>query len=323
MISISRSDLDAAAQLVYAAFSPTPQTQYPLLSQRTGCEVWVKHENHTPLGAFKVRGGLVYVDWLRRTHPEVKGVVTATRGNHGQSVAFAARRAGLSATVFVPIGNSREKNAAMRALGAELIEHGHDFQAAFEASLAYAEANKAQHMPSYGPQLVAGVGTYSVELLTAHPDLKALYVPIGLGSGISGAIAARDALGAKTEIIGVVSEHAPAYALSFKSGKAISTESANTLADGVACRVPNASAVEYINAGAAEVITVSEEEIKAAMRAYYSDTHNIAEGAGAVPLAGLLKQRDQRRGQKVAVVLSGSNIDLDQYRTILGEGVSP
>ena len=319
MLSVTLSDLEAAAKLVYAAFPPTPQTQYPLLSQRAGCEVWVKHENHTPLGAFKVRGGLVYVDWLKRTHPDVRGVVTATRGNHGQSVAFAAHSANLSATIFVPIGNSREKNAAMQALGGKLVEYGHDFQAASEASVAYAKTNNLHHMPSYSPLLIAGVGTYSMELLRAHPDLKSLYVPIGLGSGISGAIAARDGLNLKTEIIGVVSEHAPAYALSFRSGQPTATDSANTMADGVACRVPNASAVEYICKGAADVITVSEDEIKAAMRVYYTDTHNIAEGAGAVPLAGLLKQRDLRRGQKVALVLSGSNIDLDQYRAVLGE----
>lgn len=319
MLTITPSDLESAAQLVYAAMPPTPQTYYPLLTQRAGCEVWVKHENHTPLGAFKVRGGLVYMDWLKRKHPEVRGVVTATRGNHGQSVAFAAHRNGLTATIFVPLGNSREKNAAMVALGGELVEHGHDFQAASEASQAYAQTHDLHHMPSYSPFLVAGVGTYSMELLRAHPDLKVIYVPIGLGSGISGAIAARDALNLKTDIIGVVSEHAPAYALSFHSGKPTATESANTLADGVACRVPNPSAVEFICAGAADVVTVSEDEIKAAMRAYFTDTHNIAEGAGAVPLAGLLKQRNLRRGQKVAVVLSGGNIDLNQYRAVLGE----
>ncbi len=319
MLTIKLADLESAAKLVYAAMPPTPQTQYPLLSARASCEVWVKHENHTPLGAFKVRGGLVYMDWLKREHPDVGGVVTATRGNHGQSVAFAARKNGLSATIFVPLGNSREKNAAMVALGGELMEHGHDFQAASEASMAYAQARGLHHMPSYSPFLVAGVATYSMELLRAHPDLMAIYVPIGLGSGISGAIAARDALHLKTEIIGVVSENAPAYALSFRSGLPTATESANTMADGVACRVPNPGAVEYICKGAADVITVSEAEIKTAMRAYYTDTHNLAEGAGAVPLAGLLKQRDLRQGQKVAVVLSGSNIDLDQYRAVLSE----
>ena len=314
---ITLDDLEHAAKLVYANFGPTPQIHYPLLSQLAGATVWVKHENHTPLGAFKVRGGLVYMDWLKREHAELRGVVTATRGNHGQSIAYAARAAGLSCTIFVPHGNSKEKNAAMRALGGELIEIGNDFQAALEASIAYAEARQLHRVPSFHPLLVAGVGTYGLELLRAQPDLKAVYVPIGLGSGICGVISARDALGLKTEVVGVVASGAPAYALSFKAGVPVNTESVNTMADGVATRVPSPDAFAIIKRGASDVISVSEDEIGAAMRAYYSCAHNVAEGAGAAPLAGLLQQRARWRGASVAAVLSGSNIDMDTYQQVL------
>jgi threonine dehydratase len=314
---ISAEELEHAAQLVYAAFQPTPQHHYPLLSARAGCEVWVKHENQTPLGAFKVRGGLVYMDWLKRAHPEIRGVVTATRGNHGQSIAFAARNAGLRAVIFVPRGNSKEKNAAMRALGGELIEAGDDFQSAMEASMAYATEHDMHRVPSFHPLLVAGVGTYSIELLRAHSDLSAVYVPIGLGSGICGMISARNALGLKTEIVGVVAAGAPAYALSFKAGKPVATDSVNTIADGVANRVPSPEAFEVIMHGAADVIAVNDDEITAAMRAYYTDTHNIAEGAGAVALAALLQQRARWTGRKAAVVLTGGNVDVDVYRRVL------
>ncbi|MHA1570012.1 MAG: threonine dehydratase, partial [Alphaproteobacteria bacterium] len=236
--------LREAAELVHSAVPPTPQHCWPLLSERAGAEVWVKHENHTPIGAFKVRGGLVYTDDLRRTQPNVEGVVAATRGNHGQSVAFAARRFGLMATLVVPHGNSSEKNAAMRAFGGELIEHGHDFQAALEHAEALAGERGLHMFPSYHPLLTRGVASYALEFFDAVGDLDAIYVPIGLGSGISGVIAARDALGMATEVIGVVAENAPTYALSFKSGQPVSTNSADTMADGVACRVPVAMAVD-------------------------------------------------------------------------------
>ena len=306
-----------AAELVHSIVPPTPQHCWPLLSERAGAEVWVKHENHTPIGAFKVRGGLVYTDDLRRTQPDVEGVVAATRGNHGQSVAFAARRSGLDATLVVPRGNSSEKNAAMRAFGGELVEHGHDFQAALEHAEALA-AERGLHMfPSYHPLLVRGVASYALEFFETAGDLDAIYVPIGLGSGISGVIAARDALGMATEVIGVVAENAPTYALSFKSGRPVSTNSADTMADGVACRVPVAMAVGIINKGASRVLTVSEADIMAAMRHYYTDTHNIAEGAGAAPLAALLDEREAMRGKRVGLVLSGGNIDIDLYGRIL------
>ncbi len=309
---ITLAELERAATLVYAVFPPTPQVEYPLLSARAGCQVIVKHENHTPVGAFKVRGGIVYMDWLRHTYPEVKGVCTATRGNHGQSIALAARAAGLTATIFVPRGNSVEKNAAMRALGGELIEAGDDFQAAMEASVAYAAERGLHRVPSFHDALVAGVGTYSLELFRAHPDLHALYVPIGLGSGICGALAARAALGLNTRIIGVVAEAAPAYALSFKARHPVEAP-VSTFADGVACRRPDPAALQAILDGVSDVISVSEEAIADAMRYYFTDTHNLAEGAAGVALAGLLSQREQLRGKKAGVVLCGGNIDLQLY----------
>ena len=299
----------------------TPQYAWPLLSARAGAEVWVKHENHTPIGAFKLRGGLVYMDALKRERPEVTSVIAATRGNHGQSIAYAAARAGLACVLAIPEGNSVEKNAAMEAWGAELVVAGHDFQAALEYARERAAGEGLHFVESFDPRLVAGVASYSLELFEAVPDLDAVYVPIGLGSGICGAIAARDALGRKTEVIGVTSTEAPCYALSFKTGEPVSTNSADTFADGMACRVPVAAAVAAINAGAERVVTVSEAEIKAAMRALYQDTHNLAEGAGAAATAALLQERDRMAGKTVGVILSGGNMDIDLYRSILAEEV--
>ena len=314
------SELEAAAALVHAVMPPTPQYCWPLLCRRAGTEIWVKHENHTPTGAFKVRGGLVYMRELKQEQPEVAGVIAATRGNHGQSVAFAAGRAGLAAVIVVPHGNSVEKNAAMRALGAELIEHGHDFQAAYEHAAALARERKLHRLPSFHPWLVLGVASYGLELFNAVPDLDTVYVPIGLGSGICGTIASRNALGLKTKIVGVVAENAAAYALSFAKRAPVSTNSADTIADGMACRVPDESALVTILAHAERVITVSEDEIKAAMRHYFTDTHNVAEGAGAAPLAALLKERDKVKGKRVALVLSGGNIDREKYTAVLNGG---
>ena len=295
----------------------TPQYCWPLLSQRAGAETWVKHENHTPVGAFKLRGGLVYMQALQRQQPEVAGVIAATRGNHGQSVAFAARRAGLAAVIVVPHGNSAEKNAAMRALGAELIEHGHDFQSAYEHAMGLAAARKLHALRSFHPWLVAGVGSYALELFRAVPDIDTVYVPIGLGSGICGTMAARDALGLKTRVVGVVAENAAAYALSFAQKAPVSTNSADTIADGMACRVPDGDALGFILEGAERVVTVSEAAIKAAMRHYFTDTHNLVEGAGAAPLAALLQERQRMAGKRVALILSGGNIDRPLYASVL------
>ena len=313
MISgLSRKELEAAAHLVHAVMPPTPQFAWPLLCERAGCELWVKHENHTATGAFKIRGGIVMLDHLKRANPKLPGVVSATRGNHGQSLAWAGRRHGLRTVIVVPHGNSRDKNAAMRAWGAELIEHGRDFDEAREHA---AKVAREQGLESIGPfhaELVAGVGSYALELFSAVPELDAVYVPIGCGSGISGLIAWRDALGLKTRIIGVVSENADCYARSFEAGKPVETASANTFADGMAVRVPVPAALEIIRAGAERIVRVTDDEVKAAVRHFYTDTHNLIEGAGAAPLAALLKDR-ARKGERVALIASGGNIDRDAY----------
>ncbi|NKC29445.1 threonine dehydratase [Falsiroseomonas selenitidurans] len=306
--------LEAAARLVHAVFPPTPQLAWPLLAQRTGAEVWVKHENHTPTGAFKVRGGLVFMERLKRERPQVPGIISATRGNHGQSLAFAGQRLGVRVTIVVPEGNSREKNAAMRAQGARLVEHGADFDAARAHAMARAAAEGLEFAPSFAPDLVRGVGTYALELFRGAPLLDALYVPIGLGSGICGCIMARDLLGLRTEIIGVQSTGADSYARSLAAGRVVETARAETKADGMATRVPDPAALAIIAKGAARIVTVTDEEVAAAIRAYWQDTHNLAEGAGAAPLAALLRERDRMAGRRVATILCGGNIDLDLFQ---------
>jgi len=314
---LSLADLEAASDLVHGVMPPTPAISWPLLCERASAEVWVKHENHTPLGAFKIRGGLTYMTDLKRREPKVAGVIAATRGNHGQSVAFAARRVGIPAVIVVPEGNSREKNAAMRALGATLIEHGHDFQSALEFAQGLAKERGLHAIPSFDRRLVAGVASYGLELFRAVPDLDTVYVPIGLGSGVCATMAARDALGLKTKVVGVVAERAPAYALSFAARKPVSTNSADTIADGVACRVPDPDALGLILKGADRIVTVSEEEIRAAMRHLFTDTHNLAEGAGAAALAGLLQEKTRMNGKRVAVIQTGGNIDRELYLSVL------
>jgi threonine dehydratase len=311
------SELDAAASIVYQSMPPTTQQRWPLLDRRCGADVWVKHENHTPVGAFKVRGGLVYMDDLFRSQPGVAGIVAATRGNHGQSVAFAAGRYGRAVAVVAPLGNSVEKNRAMRALGAELIERGHDFQAALEAAADIASERGWHFMPSFHPLLVRGVSSYSLELFRAVPDLDTLYVPVGLGSGICGAIAVRDALNLRTRIVGVVSTAAPAYARSIEAGQVISHEVTTRIADGIACRTPVADALEVIRAGAERIVLVSDDEVEEAMRAIYEDTHNVAEGAGACALAAVLQDRRRVAGRVVGVVLTGANVDSRLFAPIL------
>lgn len=311
--------LETAAAFVHKVVPPTPQYCWPLLSRRVGAELWVKHENHTPIGAFKIRGGLVYLDELRRADPAVRGVVTATTGNHGQSIALAATRLGIDATIVAPHGNSVEKNRAMVAFGARLVEAGHDFQAAYEFALDLAEREKLHFIQSYHALLVRGVASYGLELFRAVADLDVVYVPIGLGSGISGVIAAREALAVKVDIVGVVAESAPTYALSFAAGRPVSTNSADTMAGGLAVRVPNPEALDIVRRGAARIVTVSEEEIRRAMRILFTDTHNVAEGAGAAPLAAALKERDRLAGKRVAVIQSGGNIDRALFAEVLAE----
>jgi len=311
------SHLEEIAGRVRAHLQPTAQIAWPLLARRVGAEIWVKHENHNPTGAFKIRGGLNYLSGLRAREPKAAGVVAATRGNHGQSIAYAAAAHGYEAVIVIPHGNSVEKNRAMRAYGATLVEHGHDFQAAFEHAHALAAERRLHFVPSYDERLIEGVASYGLELFRAVPDLDVVYVPIGLGSGIAGVIGARDALGLSTPVVGVVAANAPAYALSFARGEPVATNSADTFADGVACRVPVEAAVDLICRRAERVVQVEEAEIEAAMRWYYADTHNLAEGAGAAALAAAYKERDRIAGQRVAVVLSGGNIDRDVYRAIL------
>ena len=314
----SLAELEAAAALIRPHVPPTLQYVWPLLCERTGCTVWVKHENHTPIGSFKVRGGLVYLHDLLQRQPGCRGVIAATRGNHGQSVAFAARRFGVRALIVVPQGNSVEKNAAMRALGAELVELGHDFQAALEYAQQRALDDALPMVPSFHRLLVQGVGAYGLELFRAVPDLDAVYVPIGLGSGICGVIAARNALSLRTKVVGVVAEQAPCYALSFAAREVVTTATATTLADGVACRVPDAEALAAIVRGADRIVQVSEAEIRMAMGYYFTDTHQVAEGAGAAPLAALLREKSHMEGKQVGVVLSGGNVDAEVYRHALG-----
>ena len=315
------AELAAAAALVHAQMPPTPAHAWPLLAAQAGCAVWVKHENHTPTGAFKIRGGITFVDWLRRTHPEARGVVTATRGNHGQSIARAARAAGLRAVVLVPHGNSVEKNAAMQGFGAELIEHGADFDAAREEAARIAAAEGLFFVPPFHRELVRGVATYGWELFRAVPDLDTVYVPIGGGSGICGVLAARDALGARAEVVGVVSDAAPCARLSVAAGRPVATDSARTFADGMAVRVPIPEALAVYGPGAARIVAVSDAEVAAAIRLYYGATHNLAEGAGAAPLAALLQERERMQGRKAAVILCGGNIDADWFLTVMQGGV--
>ncbi|MDA8107598.1 MAG: threonine dehydratase [Betaproteobacteria bacterium] len=314
----SLAELEAAARSVYAAMPPTPQYAWPLLAARTGCDVWVKHENQTPIGAFKVRGGLVYVERMKRERPGVAGIVSATRGNHGQSLAYAGRRFGVPVAIVVPRGNSVEKNASMRALGAELVEFGRDFDEARGEAARIAAARGYEMVAPFHPDLVLGVASYALELLRAVPEIDTVYAPIGLGSGICGLIGVRDLLGLKTKIVGVQAEGADSYARSFAAGRVVATERAETVADGMATRVPDPAAFEIIRNGADRIVTLSDAEIAAAMRAYFQDTHNVAEGAGAAPLAALVKERGRMAGKRVGLVLSGGNVDLEVFCRLVG-----
>ncbi|HWD21579.1 MAG TPA: threonine dehydratase [Burkholderiales bacterium] len=317
---LSLAQIEAVLPAVRAAVAPTPQFAWPLLRRRTGAEVFVKHENHTPIGSFKVRGGLAYLDRLKRERPHIRGIVTATRGNHGQSLAFAGSRAGVAVTIVAPKGNSAEKNAAMRAFGAELIEYGRDFDEARGRAAELAADRGLEYAPSFHPDLVAGVATYACELFAAVRDLHTVYVPIGLGSGICGLIAVRDALGLATRIVGVVSDRANAYRRSVEAGRVVQTDSALTFADGMAVRVPDPEALQVIRRGAERIVEVSDDEVAEAIRILFSDTHTAAEGAGAAPLAALIKERASLQGRRVGVVLTGQNIDRHWMHTVLAGG---
>jgi threonine dehydratase len=317
----SLEELDEATGIVRQAFAATPQIAWPLLAERTGAEVWVKHENHLPTSAFKVRGGLVLADALKKgRHGKVpRGIITATVGNHGLSQTYAGRNAGFAVTIVVPEGNNPEKNKALKALGAELIEAGHDYSAAYDSAARIGRERGLFVIEPFLPELMRGVATYAFELFTAHPDLDTVYVPIGMGSGICGLIRTRDLLKLKTRIVGVVSRNAPAHALSFKAGHVVTTNSASTFADGIAVRVPKPEPVALIHEGADRIVEVGDDEIADAIRCYHEDTHNMAEGAGAVPLAGLIQERERMKGRKVGVVLTGANIHRPLLARILAQ----
>ena len=310
-------DLAEATAVVRTFVPPTPTYAWPLLRRRTGVDILVKHENHTPTGAFKARGVLVYLDALRRAGALPEGLVSATRGNHGQAVAVAAARNGIPAAIVVPEGNSVEKNAAMVGFGAEVIIAGADFDESRVVAARIAQERGYHFVPAFHPDIVKGVATYAQELFQAARDLAAVYVPIGMGSGICGLITVRDLLGLETEIVGVVADQAPAFALSFDAGHPVPTDSARTFADGMACRDPQAEPLAIIRAGAARIVRVGEPAIAEAIRVYYSDTHNLAEGAGAAPLAALIAERDRYAGRRVGVILSGGNIDAPMFADIL------
>jgi threonine dehydratase len=301
----------------------TPQYTWPLINQRlsasqsSGVEAWIKHENHGPVGAFKLRGALVYGYWLKEANPNLTGIVAATRGNHGQGVGMAARLLGIKAVIVVPHGNSKEKNRAMRAQGVELVEHGQDFQESLEFARTLADQRGFVMVDSFHERLVMGTATYALELFQSAPPLDIVYVPIGLGSSICGVSATRNALGLSTEIVGVVAEGSPSYALSFAQHKIVEAPSLTAIADGLACRKPNALAMEVIWKNVSRIVQVSDAAIGSAMRAFYEDTHNLAEGAGAAGLAGALKEKHTLNGKRIGIILTGGNIDCDMYQQVL------
>jgi threonine dehydratase len=315
-------EFEAAQRTVYAHLPPTPQYAWPMLRERLGRTVWVKHENHTAAGAFKVRGGLTYFDALAREQPATRGVISATRGNHGQSVGFAARLHGLSATIVVPHGNSLEKNAAMRTLGAQLVEHGDDFQAAREHAMQLADEQGLHMVPSFHRDLIVGVATYWLEFFGSfargtEPDV--VYIPIGQGSGFCAAAAARAHTGARSALVGVVSAHATTYLDSFRAGQVVAAPVSTQLADGMACRLADQQALDILRREAHDVVTVTDDEVAEAMRILFHDTHNVAEGAGAAALAAALQQGSGRAGGSVGVALTGGNVDSDVFAAVLAD----
>lgn len=319
----SLADIESAQAIVYRYMPATPQYSWPLLNQRIGTEAWVKHENHTPVGAFKLRGALVYLDWLRNTDANLEGVVAATRGNFGQGVGAAARLLGLKAVIVVPLGNSKEKNRAMLTQGVEIVEHGSDFQESLEFAAGLAHERGFKMIESFHERLVLGTATYALEFLSQAPPLDVVYVPIGLGSSICGVCAVRNALGLSTRIVGVVAADAPAYARSFRLHQAVAEPAKTVLADGLACRVPNGDALETIWNNVERVVEVSEEEIATAMIVFHQDTHNLAEGAGAAGLAAVLQEKDTVRGKCIGIVLTGGNVDRQTLAAVLAQAPEP
>ncbi len=319
---LESQDIASARAIVAAVQPPTPTLRWPLLDVRLGARAWVKHENHTRVGAFKLRGGAVYLHELARREPGVRGVISATRGNHGQSIALAAARHGLTCTIVVPHGNSVEKNAAMRALGATLVVHGEDFQQSREHAAQLAAERGLHMVPSFHRDLVRGVASYWMEFFetVAGDPPAAVFVPIGQGSGVSACACARAAMGSRTRIVGVVSAHATAYLDSVRAGRAVEAPVTTRLADGMACRVPDADALALILREVDEVIAVSDDEVAQAMRALFADTHNVAEGAGAAALAGALQQRERWADRSIGLALTGGNVDSDVFARVLAGG---
>jgi len=313
----SLHDIEDAAQVVYREFAATPQYAWGQLSSKLGATCWLKHENHTPVGAFKIRGGLTYFDQLARNGALPAEVISATRGNHGQSIGWAARAHGVPCTIVVPHGNSLEKNAAMRALGATLIEHGSDFQESREFAIQLAAQRGAHMVPSFHVNLLRGVATYWWELFKAEPQLDVVYVPIGQGSGACSAIIAKRALGHKARIVGVVSAHATTYADSLAAGRVVEAPVTTLLADGMACRVADAEALAILQGNIDHIVKVTDSEVAQAMRDIFACTHNVAEGAGAAAFAAAMQEREQLKGQTVGLALSGGNVDSAMLAEVL------
>jgi len=310
-------EIKSAQDLIYTVMPPTPQILWPLLCEHLGTEVWLKHENHTPIGAFKARTAVVYAAELFRGTKTITGLVTATRGNHGQSVALAAKRFDVPAHIVIPVGNSPEKNSAMCAQGADLIEFGHDFQESKEHAQELAAEHGWHFVPSYHRDIVKGVATYWLEFFTAVQDLDVVYVPIGQGSGICSCVAVRNGLNLRTKIVGVVAAGAPAYALSFEAGRKIAAPVTTLLGDGMACRVPDDASLAVVLQNVERVVQVTDDEMADAMRIIFTATHNVAEGAGAAALAAALKERESLKGKRVGLVLSGGNVDREVLAKVL------
>jgi len=315
----SLEEMREAQQFIYSVMQPTPQISWPLLNQQLGADVWVKHETHTPIGAFKARTAVAYAAELFRGRDKIRGLITATRGNHGQSVAMAGQRFGVPVTIVVPFGNSSEKNDAMRAQGATLIEFGRDFQEAREHAAVLAGQQGLHFVPSFHRNIVKGVASYWIEFFEAVPDMDCVYVPIGMGSGICAGCAVRNGMGLKTKIVGVVSEGAPAYALSFEAGRVIEAPVTTEIADGMACRVPDPDAVAIICENVDHIVRVSDGDIRQAMKIYFTATHNVIEGAGAASLAAALMEKESLSSKRVGLIASGGNVDHDVFAQVLME----
>ena len=313
----SLHDVESARSRVYAHVRPTPLIHYPLLDAWTGCETWVKHENHNPTGAFKIRGGLNLVAQLT---PEEcrRGVVSASTGNHGQSIAFACRAHGVSCHIYVPVGSNPDKMAAMRALGATVVEYGRDFDEARQRveMLAPREGWRYVHSANE-PHLIAGVGTLALEIFDELPDVEAIFTPVGGGSGASGCCIVRSGRGSRARVVGVQASGADAFARSWRGPARVEADRVATIADGMATRMTYDLTFSILKSQLDEVVTLNEDELKDAVRAALQLTHNLAEPAGAAPLAAARRMAHELAGRKVVCVMTGGNIDMTTLRMVL------